>query len=145
MPDFIYRNKVYYNPVEFAMDQIGGTWKMPILWRLKDRVMRYGELKKDIPHITHKMLTTQLRALEEDGFIERQVYAVVPPKVEYTITPKGLRGIEVVNTIRNYGLELMAGAGIEPKAVVKPAAFKEAPQKEEGKKKDKKDKKKKKH
>ena len=81
MPDFLYKNKVYYNPVEFAMDRIGGTWKMPILWRLKDRVMRYSELQKDIPHITHKMLASKLKELEEEGFIERKVYAVVPPKV----------------------------------------------------------------
>ena len=73
MPDFIYDKKIYYNPVEFAMDRIGGIWKMPILWRLKDKVMRYGELKKDIPHITHKMLTSQLRELEEEGFISSNI------------------------------------------------------------------------
>jgi DNA-binding HxlR family transcriptional regulator len=112
MPDFIYNNKRYYNPVEFAMDRIGGTWKMPILWRLKDKVMRYGELKKDIPHITHKMLTTQLRELEEEGFIHRKVYAVVPPKVEYSITDRGLQSIAVIETIRNYGLELMRSFGV---------------------------------
>lgn len=113
MPEFFYNNKLYYNPVEFAMDRIGGTWKMPILWRLKDKVMRYGELKKDIPHITHKMLTSQLRELEEEGFISRKVYPVVPPKVEYAITARGKRSIVIVNTIRNYGLELMKEFGIE--------------------------------
>jgi DNA-binding HxlR family transcriptional regulator len=113
MPDFIYNQKLYYNPVEFAMDRIGGTWKMPILWRLKDRVMRYGELKKDIPHITHKMLTTQLRELEDEGFIFRKVYPVVPPKVEYSITERGLTAIPIIETIRNYGLILMKDFGIE--------------------------------
>ena len=54
MPDFRYNSKVYYNPVEFAMDRIGGTWKMPILWRLQDKIMRYSELQKDIPHISQK-------------------------------------------------------------------------------------------
>lgn len=112
MPDFIYNNKRYYNPVEFAMDRIGGTWKMPILWRLKDRVMRYGELKKDIPHITHKMLTSQLRELEAEGFLTREVFAVVPPKVEYTISERGQRAIEVVTVIRNYGLCLMEEFGV---------------------------------
>ncbi len=107
MPEFIYNKKLYYNPVEFAMDRIGGTWKMPILWRLKDKVLRYGELKKDIPRITHKMLTSQLRELEEEGFIHREVYPVVPPKVEYSITDRGKRAIKVVEVIRNYGLELM--------------------------------------
>ena len=94
------------------MDRIGGTWKMPILWRLKDKVMRYGELKKDIPHITHKMLTSQLRELEEEGFIHREVYAVVPPKVEYSITKRGLRAIKVIEIIRNYGLDLMKEFGV---------------------------------
>lgn len=107
MPDFIFDKKLYYNPVEFAMDRIGGTWKMPVLWRLKEKTMRYGELKKDIPHITHKMLTSQLRELEEEGFILRKVYAVVPPKVEYSITERGMRAIPVIEVIRNYGLELM--------------------------------------
>ena len=113
MPEFIYNSKLYYNPVEFAMDRIGGTWKMPILWRLKDKVMRYGELKKDMPRITHKMLTSQLRELESEGFIERKVYAVVPPKVEYSITPRGQRAILIIDVIRNYGLELMSEFGID--------------------------------
>ena len=115
MPDFIYNNKRYYNPVEFAMDRIGGTWKMPILWRLKDKVLRYGALKKDIPHITDKMLTSQLRDLEAEGFITREVFAAVPPKVEYTITKRGKRAIEVIEMIRNYGLESMDEFGVNGK------------------------------
>lgn len=117
MPEFIYKSKLYYNPVEFAMDKIGGTWKMPILWRLKDKVLRYSELKKSMPKITHKMLTTTLRALEEDGFISREIYPVVPPKVEYSITDEGLKAIPIIDTIRNYGLELMAKEGINEKKV----------------------------
>jgi len=119
MPEFLYNNKLYYNPVEFAMDRIGGTWKMPILWRLKDRVMRYGELKKDIPHITHKMLTSQLRELEAEGFINRKVYAVIPPKVEYSITKRGQRAVVIIDTIRMYGIELMREFGIEHSKVLK--------------------------
>lgn len=112
MPDFIYKNKVYYNPVEFAMDRIGGAWKMPILWRLRERAFRYSELRKDILHITDKMLTTQLRELEEDGLISRTVFPVVPPKVEYALTERGQRAIPVVEVIRNYGLELMQEFGV---------------------------------
>ena len=115
MPEFMYNNKLYYNPVEFAMDRIGGTWKMPILWRLKDRVMRFSELKKDIKHITDKMLTTQLRELESEGFIDRKVYPVVPPKVEYSMTEKGKSCIPIIETIRNYGLELIKEEGIDYK------------------------------
>lgn len=107
MPDFIYKGKVYYNPVQLVMEQIGGTWKAPILWRLNNNVLRYGELRKDIPHISDKMLTTQLRELEQDGYIHRKVYAVVPPKTEYSLTEKGRKMMKLINTIRNYGLKMI--------------------------------------
>ena len=113
MPDFLYKGKIYYNPVEFAMDRLGGTWKMPILWRLKDKIYRYGQLKKSINHISDKMLTSQLRELESDGFIHRKVYPVVPPKVEYRITEKGKTTIPIINTIRNYGIQLMETDGVD--------------------------------
>lgn len=115
MPDFVYDKKVYYNPVEFAMDRIGGTWKMPILWRLRDKTLRYSDLKKDLPHITHKMLSSVLRDLEREGFVTRKVYAVVPPKVEYTITRRGLKAVPVIETIRRYGAELMKEMGAKEK------------------------------
>lgn len=107
MPDFKYKGKIYYNPVQLVMEQIGGTWKAPILWRLQDKVMRYSELRKDIPHISDKMLTTQLRELEEDGYIERKVYAVVPPKTEYSLTEQGKDIIVLITSIRNYGINMM--------------------------------------
>ncbi len=113
MPDFIYKGKVYYNPVELVMGQIGGVWKMPILWRLKSKTLRYSELRNAIHHISDKMLTTQLRELEADGFIERKVYAEVPPRTEYSLTEKGQRVIPIIETIRDYGLELMRAEGIE--------------------------------
>jgi DNA-binding HxlR family transcriptional regulator len=113
MPDFTYHGKIYYNPVQLVMEQIGGTWKAPILWRLKDHIMRYGELRKDIPHISDKMLTTQLRELENDGYISRKVYAVVPPKTEYALTKKGKDVMKLITTIRNYGLKMMEAEGIK--------------------------------
>jgi DNA-binding HxlR family transcriptional regulator len=113
MPDFLYNGKVYYNPVEFALDRLGGTWKMPILWRLKDKVYRYSELKRAIKHVSDKMLASQLRELEADGFVERTVYPVVPPKTEYAITEKGRLAIPVVESIRNFGLELMRMEGVD--------------------------------
>lgn len=112
MPEFIYDSKIYYNPVEFAMDKIGGTWKMPILWRLKDKTMRYNELMKSMPKITHKMLTTSLRDLEKDGFVFRNVYPIVPPKVEYSLTERGKEAIKIIDYIRNYGISLMKEYGI---------------------------------
>ena len=107
MPDFKYNGKVYYNPVQLVMEQIGGTWKAPILWRLKDATMRYGELRKDIPHISDKMLTTQLRELEGDGYILRKVYAVVPPKTEYSLTAKVVDVLNVISMLREYGIKMI--------------------------------------
>ena len=113
MPDFLYEGKVYYNPVEYTMDKLGGTWKMPILWRLQSKIYRYSELKRSIPHISDKMLTSQLRQLEKDGFINRKVYPVVPPKTEYSITDKGMQAIPIVEVLRNFGIKLMSMDGID--------------------------------
>ena len=119
MPDFIYDNKIYYNPVELALRFIGGTYKMPILWRLNQQMMRYGELKKTLPHISHKTLSVQLRQLEADGLIERKVFAVVPPRVEYTITKEGRKAIPVIETIREFGKAIMKDKGIKEGSPVK--------------------------
>ena len=113
MPDFVKDKRLFHNPVEFAMNKIGGTYKMPILWRLKDKVMRYGELRKDIKHISDKMLTQQLRELEQDGYIQRTVYAVIPPKTEYTLTEQGKDIIELITIILNYGLKMIEKQKIE--------------------------------
>ena len=111
MPDFQFKGKVYYNPVQLVMEQIGGTWKAPILWRLKENTMRYSELRKDIPHISDKMLTTQLRELEGDGYINRKVFPVVPPKTEYSLTEQGKDILKLITAIRNYGLKMIEKQG----------------------------------
>ncbi|AZZ99911.1 helix-turn-helix domain-containing protein [Pseudoalteromonas sp. R3] len=73
-------------PMTSVMNVIGGKWKVIILFHLRDNTLRFGELKKRIPKITQKMLTQQLRELEADGLVSREVYAEVPPRVEYTST-----------------------------------------------------------
>jgi len=83
------KTKIYDCPVEAALDVIGGKWKALILWWLQQRVWRFAELRRQIPGITEKMLTQQLRELEADGIVQRQVYASVPPKVEYSLTDYG--------------------------------------------------------
>ncbi len=112
MPEFRYNNKLYYNSVEFMMDRIGGTWKMPILWRLRDKTLRYSGLMSTMPKVTHKMLTSSLRELEADGFIVRKVFAEVPPRVEYSLTDRGLRSIPIISELRKYGFNLMRDYGI---------------------------------
>jgi DNA-binding HxlR family transcriptional regulator len=103
MPVFEFRGRTYNNPVELALETIGGKWKMPILWRLKDRSWRYGELKRSLGPVTHKMLTEQLRELERDGLLTRTVHAVVPPRVDYAITRLGLSAIPVIERLREWG------------------------------------------
>jgi len=79
----------YQCPVTAAMQVIGGKWRIIILWAIGNGVNRFGMLQRAIPGITKKMLTTELRALEEAGLISRTVFPVVPPKVEYAVTPLG--------------------------------------------------------
>jgi DNA-binding HxlR family transcriptional regulator len=81
--------KTYNCPVEAAVDVFGGKWKAQILWWLQQRTWRFAELRRQLPGITEKMLTQQLRELEAHGIVNRRVYPTVPPKVEYSLTPYG--------------------------------------------------------
>ena len=73
-----------------AFAVIAGKWKLEILWTLLPETLRFGELKRALPGITQHMLTSQLRTLEADGLVSRKVYAEVPPRVEYALTPAAL-------------------------------------------------------
>lgn len=77
-------------PIEIAVGQLSGKWKIVILHRLMEHpALRFSELKRHIPGVTQRMLIAQLRELEEAGLIEREVYKVIPPKVEYRLAPLG--------------------------------------------------------
>lgn len=109
MPRFEHRGRTYNNPVQLALDLIGGKWKMPILWRLRDRTLRYGELRASLNEhlptgkVTDKMLASQLRELERDGLVSRRVHAVVPPRVDYSITDHGRRALPCIEALRAFG------------------------------------------
>lgn len=106
MKQFKYNDKLYYCSFTLAIDLVSGKWKGLILKFLLDETLRYGELKKLMPDITQKMLTQTLRALEKDGLIHREVYAVVPPKVEYSLTEVG-RGVgPVLKMLHLWGEEI---------------------------------------
>lgn len=113
MPDFTHDDHIYYNPLEFAMAHVGGTWKSPILYRLKKEKQRFSELKKSMPHISDRQLAAALRELEKHGMVTRKVYPEVPPRTEYTLTPRGAKAIPVIETLRQFGMEMMKEAGIK--------------------------------
>ncbi|MBO9201023.1 MULTISPECIES: winged helix-turn-helix transcriptional regulator [Niastella] len=96
--------KIYHCAMDITMDYIGGKWKSVVLWYLKNGTHRFAELKKLIPDITEKMLSIQLRALEEDGLIVRKVYGRKPPmRVEYSLTEFGATLIPALNAIAKWG------------------------------------------
>lgn len=90
-------------PVSAAMHTIGGKWKPIILWLLYGGTKRFNELDRMIPDVTQKMLTRHLRELEADGVVHREVYAVVPPKVEYSLTDKGRELEPVLLALADWG------------------------------------------
>jgi DNA-binding HxlR family transcriptional regulator len=79
----------YRCTVAVTLEIIGGKWKAVILWHLTHKTLRFSQLQRRLPRITQKMLTQQLRELERDGMVHRQVYPEVPPRVEYSLTPEG--------------------------------------------------------
>lgn len=104
MPAFTLNGVVFQSPVELALHAIGGKWKMPILWRLNQRVWRYSELHRDLKQVSHKMLTQQLRELEDAGLLTRTVHPVVPPHVDYAITDLGRTALPAIEALRAWGM-----------------------------------------
>ncbi len=91
-------------PVETTLKIIGGRWKVLILRELFVGIKRFNELQRSLPGITQKMLTQQLREMEKDGIIARQVYPVIPPKVEYSLTSLGETLKPLLEEMHNWGL-----------------------------------------
>ncbi|SHF15033.1 transcriptional regulator, HxlR family [Seinonella peptonophila] len=99
----IWKKNGYNCPVEVAIDVLGGKWKGIILFHLIEGTMRFNQLRKQMPGITQRMLTLQLRELEHDGIVHREVYKQVPPKVEYSLTDFGRTLIPIVEKMREWG------------------------------------------
>jgi len=91
-------------PVTATMDIIGGKWKVLIIHLVNHDINRFGKLSMMLKDVSRQMLTTQLRDLEKDGILERIVYAEIPPRVEYFLTPKGKALIPVLNALHDWGL-----------------------------------------
>ena len=106
--------KVHYNgedkcPVEVALDMVGGKWKSLIIYYLLPGTMRFNQLRRAMPGVTQQMLTRQLRELEEDGIVHREVYAQVPPKVEYSLTDSGRKLGPVLEQMGHWACEHRQG------------------------------------
>ncbi|WP_420133636.1 winged helix-turn-helix transcriptional regulator [Rhodopseudomonas sp.] len=107
-------------PVEATLDLIDGKWKGVILFHLLSGRLRFGELRRKMPGITQRMLTKQLRALEEDGLVLREVFAEVPPRVEYELSEMGRSLRPVIDALKRWAEEHRARAGTSA-AVAVPA------------------------
>lgn len=91
-------------PVEATVSLIEGKWKCVILWHLREEgTLRFGELRKLLPDVTQRMLTNQLRELEDDGLVHRVVYAQVPPKVEYSLSDRGRTLSPILDALKGWG------------------------------------------
>lgn len=94
-------------PVTYCMNRIGGKWKPVIIYLLRKDCNRFSMLQKAIPAISKQMLVNQLRELEEDGLVERKIYAEIPPRVEYKITVYGKSLFPVIDMMQEWGLKQM--------------------------------------
>jgi DNA-binding HxlR family transcriptional regulator len=93
----------YECPLTLTLEIIGGKWKALVIYHLRKGPLRTSELKRTLPKITQKMLTQQLRELESDGLVVRQVYDNIPPKVEYSLTTLGESTIPLLNSLCAWG------------------------------------------
>ena len=104
--------KAYTCPVEAAMDVVGGKYKAQIVYELISGTKRYNEIQKALPQATPRMLSKQLKELEEDGVINRVLYPVVPPKTEYSLTEFGETLVPIVNALCKWGEHYFELAGV---------------------------------
>ncbi len=95
-------------PVEMTLQFVGDRWKVLIIRDLLDGTKRFGELKKSLGSITQKVLTANLRAMEQSGLLTRKVYAEVPPRVEYTLTETGYSLKPVLDSMATWGIDYKA-------------------------------------
>lgn len=99
----VFRDKRYQCGIDVTLAIIGGKWKAAILYQLVQRTMRFSELQRELTAITQKMLTQQLRELERDGLVHRKIYPQVPPRVEYSLTVKGLSTKPILDLMCAWG------------------------------------------
>lgn len=107
MSDIKYNNKWFKSGLELLNEVLYGKWKFIIIWNLIDKPLRFSDLRKNIPSITDRMLSLQLKELEEGNFIERIVAEGNPPKIDYKLTSKALEIIPALIALESYGRSLV--------------------------------------
>ncbi|WP_281416889.1 winged helix-turn-helix transcriptional regulator [Geoanaerobacter pelophilus] len=103
----LYREKEYKCGIDVTLAVVGGKWKASILWHLAQETMRFSDLQRQFSDTTRKMLTQQLRELEADGLVHREVYPQVPPKVEYSLTEKGRSIYPILEQMCEWGRDYL--------------------------------------
>ncbi|HVQ44604.1 MAG TPA: helix-turn-helix domain-containing protein [Candidatus Saccharimonadia bacterium] len=118
--DTIKKDHLQQCPIEAVMSVLGGKWKVVVIDQLlSNSVMRFSELRRAMPGVTQKMLTQQLRELEQSGIVERKIYPVVPPKVEYRLTTKGKTLEDLLVLMKQWGVDFInSDRAVEPLAMI---------------------------
>lgn len=105
-PHFCFQGKEYKCSLELAMDIVGGKWKTMMIYHLRKGAMRSSDLMRKLDGISNKMFTQTVRELERAGVVERKVYPVVPPKVEYSLTELGESSLPFILAMARWGVEV---------------------------------------
>ncbi|WSB03199.1 helix-turn-helix transcriptional regulator [Streptomyces sp. NBC_01794] len=107
------RPGAYVCGIDAAMDVVGGKWKVLILWALNQQTCRFGELRRLVPGVTEKVLSSHLRELEADGIVHRVVHAEVPPRVEYSLTSLGVSLNDALAPLGAWGRENILAVAVD--------------------------------
>jgi DNA-binding HxlR family transcriptional regulator len=100
-------------PLLHAMEQLNGRWKILLLWYIHLGLNRFGLIKKELPTLTSKMLSQQIKEMEKDGLVIRTIFPEMPPRVEYSLTPKAQTLIPILKSLNTWGTEDKISANIK--------------------------------
>ena len=92
-------------PIRTTLEMLGGKWRLLIIHAIGDKTLRFGEIKSSLPDISEKMLAQELTILVDNDILIKKVYDEVPPKVEYRLTDNGKKALQLIEPIRNFGLQ----------------------------------------
>lgn len=109
MKRYLLDGTYYYCPVDLTLHIVGGRWKGIVIWNLREEKKRFSELKRILVTINDKMLSQVLKELETQGVVNRKVFEVVPPKVEYSLTDEGRKLLPIMQAMNNYGSKFEVG------------------------------------